>query len=351
MTNDAHLRVVRAGPLVSYQDSGRQAMMRFGVPRSGPMDRLAHGAANTVLGNDPNATAIEVSTGGLELACLTGSVTLAVVGGGFDVEHLGTVRPSWTVLTVRPGDTLSIQAGRRGSWTYLAFAGTLATPTWLGHTATHSTSGLGGGLLAAGRTIEVTGARLELAREGEVPEPGFLNATGTARVVLGPQEQHFDPASVSTFVESDYRLSSAYDRMGVRLDGPPLLLGDVFSIPSEPIVRGSVQVAGDGVPTVLFADHQTTGGYPKIATVISTDLDHLTQLRPGDPIRFTPTTPTEAISIARAHAQGCSDYLAAIARPGRTLAHRLMSENLIYGAGDLGGDADDVELDGEVRRA
>jgi allophanate hydrolase len=106
----------------------------------------------------------------------------------------------------------------------------------------------------------------------------------------------------------------------------------VLSIPSEPIVRGSIQVAGDGVATVLLADHQTTGGYPKIATVVSADLDALTQLRAGDVVEFEPVEAAEAVSIARHRAAQIEEYLGTVVSPGRTMTHRLRAENLISGA-------------------
>jgi allophanate hydrolase subunit 2 len=127
-------------------------------------------------------------------------------------------------------------------------------------------------------------------------------------------------------------LSDAYDRMGVRLAGAILRLRDVLSIPSEPVLRGSIQVAADGVATVLLADHQTTGGYPKIATIISADLDQFAQLRAGDSVRFVPVEPSDAIAAARARAEIDAAYFNLISRPGRTLAHRLSGENLIDGA-------------------
>ena len=119
--------------------------------------------------------------------------------------------------------------------------------------------------------------------------------------------------------------------MGVRLEGPPLSLSSALSIPSEPIVRGSLQVSGDGVPTLLLADHQTTGGYPKIATVISADVGAISQLRSGDSLKFQAVTPKHAIDLAREHAKQVMDYLDLISQPRGSLTDRLMSQNLISG--------------------
>ena len=296
--NEARLTVRSCGPLVSYQDAGRFGLARFGVPASGPMDRLAHAAAHTALGRPAASTAIEVSMGGLELQCDLGAVSFCVAGGQFRVVHAGATTSSWCVRTLRAGETLAIRPGHRGSWAYLAFAGELVCRRWAGHTATHAASGFGGGWLAAGAAITVRGPRVTAEREGELPSPtparpgaqgqGQAQAQTHARVVLGPQTHCFDPTTLAVFTAGEFALTPAYDRMGVRLAGPPLAPTDALSIASEPILRGSVQVGGDGVATVLLADHQTTGGYPKIATILSCDLDALAQLRPGDRLRFLP---------------------------------------------------------------
>lgn len=296
------------------------------------MDRVSHAAANVSIGNDAGAAAFEVSVGGLVLEVDSGAVTLAVAGGDFEVEHNGSSVPAWSAFTVWAGDRLAVRPGRRGSWAYVAVAGQLDVPTWLGHSATHSTSGFGGGVVGAGREFDVASARVVAKREGEIPMLDPVLPSSVARVVVGPQDHRFEPAAVEAFTASSFTLTGAYDRMGVRLDGPRLSLSDALSIPSEPIVRGSVQVTGDGVATVLLADHQTTGGYPKIATVISPDLDRFCQLRPGDAVSFEPLEPAAALEAARADARRTRDYLSAVSGVGRTLGHRLREQNLIGGA-------------------
>lgn len=332
MSTSAQLRVSFAGPLVTYQDGGRFGRLRFGVPASGPMDRLAHAAANVAIGNDVHATTIEVSRGGIVLDCVVGSVTLAVAGGGCVVDHRGTAESGWSVFTMRPGERVSVRAGEWGSWSYVAIAGEPVVARWLDHAATHSMSGLGGGALVAGQEIEVEHARVDPVRDGEIPVPGFARSAGRVRVVMGPQDHHFEDQAIAAFRVSPYRLTDAFDRMGVRLSGPSLPLREVLSIPSEAIVRGSIQVAGDGVPTVLLADHQTTGGYPKIATVVSVDLDGFAQLRTGDVVHFEPIDAPAAVELARHHAGRVGEFLATVASPGRTITHRLRAENLISGA-------------------
>lgn len=325
-------RVSFAGPLVTFQDAGRPGRMRFGVPASGPMDRLAHATANLAIGNDAAATAIEVSIGGVVLDVVSGAVTVAVAGGNFGVDHSGSTMSSWGALTVRAGDRLAVRSGAWGSWAYVAVAGELDVPTWLGHTATHSMSGFGGGTLVSDYEFDVTDGRVAPEREGEIPVPDLARPASSARVVIGPQDHRFEHVAVDAFVSSPYVLTDAYDRMGVTLRGAPLPPAGALSIPSEPIVRGSVQVMGDGVPAVLLADHQTTGGYPKIATMISSDIDRFCQLRPGDAVGFERLDPADAVRAVRDDVQRAADHLSQVAGEGRTLGHRLRQQNLIGGA-------------------
>lgn len=327
----ARFKVIFAGPLVSFQDQGRIGHLRFGVSSSGPMDRLAHRAAHALVGNSNAGSAIEVSLGGVILECISGETTLGIAGGGFSV-HCGSTKTSgWTTQTVRQGEKLTLRTGDWGSWSYVAFAGQLVLDKWLGATSTHSMSGFGAGTLTAGFEFEVQNPEVREARIGDMPCPEAARITDTIRVVVGPQDQHFDPTSVDAFCDQAFKLTDAFDRMGVRLSGPELGLKNALSIPSEPIVRGSVQVSGDGVPTVLLADHQTTGGYPKIATVLSADVDHLAQMRAGDTVRFKAVSSEDAISAAREHQVTCKAILADLSAPKASLAEKLQSLNLIGG--------------------
>jgi biotin-dependent carboxylase-like uncharacterized protein len=315
--SDAILAIRFAGPHVSIQDPGRRGFMRFGVPASGPMDRTAFTAANLALGNPAHQSCIEISPGRLVLECAAGEVTFAVAGGGFILDHAGTRRSSWIVATLRAGERLAIRPGLWGSWTYLAFAGRLEAPAWLGSTSTHALSGLGGGRLEAGQHIQVTDTAVRSGREGPIICPVIARPRRDLAVVLGPQDRFFSADTIAAFLAGPYRLTAAYDRMGVRLQGAALTPTAPLDMPSEAIVRGSVQVAGDGVATILLADHQATGGYPKIATVVDTDLDAFVQLRPHDLVAFRALTAQEAVALARLRATIAQRYFAAVARPGR----------------------------------
>ena len=310
----AVLSVAWAGPHVTVQDAGRPGFQRFGVPASGPMDRLAFAAANLALGNSAGAAGIEVSPGGLVLDCLKGAVGFAVAGGGFVVEHDGIRRGSWHVAVLRAGQRLAIRRGHWGNWACLAFAGRLDAPEWLGSRATHALSNLGGGRLEKGATILIEGAQTREDRQGPIPCPVIARPRALMRVVPGPQERFFDAAPLAAFGDGPWRLTETFDRMGTRLAGPTIRPSGPLDMLSEPVMRGSVQVAGDGVATVLMADHQTTGGYPRIATVLDCDLDTFAQLRAGDPVAFRAVTPGEAVAAARTRANAVEGYLRSLAR-------------------------------------
>jgi len=330
---DTQLQITFAGPLVSLQDAGRTGGLRFGVSPSGPMDREAFAAAHAALGNPAGGTAIEVSLGGLALRATTAPVTIAITGGAFEVDHAGVRGTSNQVLTLNAGETLTVRGGASGSWAYIAVAGTIDAPRWMNSTACHSMSVLGGPAIMAGGELNLRGAQVRPTRIGILPPAPV--SRDPVRVVLGPQDHHFAPNAVETFLTQPYKISTAYDRMGMRLEGPKLPLGEALSIPSEPILRGAVQVAGNGVPTVLLADHQSTGGYPKIATVLSVDTDRLSQYRAGDRVSFVAVTAQEALTATRDHAAVQTRYLAQLAQPRGTLADRLMRENLIHVAEHL----------------
>jgi allophanate hydrolase len=219
----------------------------------------------------------------------------------------------------------------------LALAGIIVGKPWLGSLATHAQSGFGGGGVQTGARIVVEHPEVRPEREGDLPVPDWARPGGRTRVVPGPQERFFDGVAIERFLKESFTLSDAYDRMGVRLKGPELPVNAVLDMPSEPILRGSVQVAGDGVATVLLADHQTTGGYPKIATVIGPDLDWLVQNRSGESIGFTAISAEDAVLAARKAHGELAAYLQRIGTPRGSLTERLMGENLISGVfGDDG---------------
>ncbi len=325
----AVLRVEMAGPLTTIQDAGRPGHRRFGVTPSGPVDRLGFAAAHAGLGNPPGGAAIELSHGGIVLRCIEGDVGFALAGGDFAARLDDVALGGWTTGVLRPGSRLVIRDGKAGNWATLAFAGVLEARHWLGSAATLALAELGGGRLTAGDTLAIA-ARTPAAPQPIAPPPA---ETGPIRVVLGPQEQFFAPESIAALLSQPWAAAAAFDRMGLVIDGPALPPLSVTML-SAPLLRGAIQVNGAGTPTILTADHQTTAGYPRIATVIDTDVDRAAQLRPGESLRFAAVTVAEAIAIARRSAVARAAWLAGVAAGQGSLADRLASANLIDGVVD-----------------
>jgi biotin-dependent carboxylase-like uncharacterized protein len=293
----AMVRVLSAGQGTTLQDAGRHGYLRFGVTAAGPMDSLAHATANLAVGNPAGSTALEVSLGGIEVTAESGPLGVAVAGGEFTLSLDGRPLPPAVVLNLDEGAVLKIRAGRGGSWCYLAVAGRFVVPKVLGSHATHARTGFGG---VNGRAI-AAGDRLRIERSGSSkPSPSTIIAPwldqplNTVRVVLGPQHDYFADDQIAAFLAGPWSVSAKGDRMAYFLDGPRLTHARGYNIVSDGIAMGAIQVPGDGRPIVLMADRQSTGGYPKIATIIGPDLGRLAQARPGTAFRF------EAVSIAHA---------------------------------------------------
>jgi allophanate hydrolase len=313
-----------AGPLTTIQDAGRTGAMRFGVPHSGPVDRLAFAAALALTGT-PAGWAFELSHGGCLIACHEGEIGFALAGGGFLADIDGDEARGWRQGTLRAGQRLRVRAGS-GNWAYLAFSGEHALPRWLGSRATHASSGLGGGAVTPGLAFDFAAPR---SLEARTFAPPAAAAPDRFAAVLGPQDRHFPAAAIAQLTEAPFTASARFDRMGRVLAGPPLK-PDSIAMPSEPALRGCLQADGEGGLTVLLADHQTTSGYPKIATVIGPDIDRLAQVPTGHRFRFDMIDAHEALRRCRAAAAANAAWLSAIAAPDR-LDERLWLNNLVDG--------------------
>lgn len=303
--SEAILRVLSAGPGATLQDGGRHGYLRFGVTAAGPMDPLAHATANLAVGNAPDATAIEVSVGGIELTAERAPLSVAVAGGEFALSLDGRPLPPAVVLNLEAGAVLKIRAGSRGSWCYLAVAGQLILPRVLGSHATHTRTGFGG---VNGRAI-IAGDRLGFEPSGSsqpsigaIVAPWLDRPIDTLRVVLGPQHDYFAADQIAAFLAGPWTVSARSDRMAYFLDGPRLTHARGYNIVSDGIAMGAIQVPGDGRPIVLMADRQSTGGYPKIATIIGPDLGRLAQARPGTVFRLAAVSIDEAVAARRKEA-------------------------------------------------
>ncbi len=295
----ASLVVIEGGFLTTVQDAGRIGWARFGVPPSGPMDPFALRAANILVGNLPHAAGLEITLVGPALRA-THECLIAVCGAEFDLRVGDLPMPAWHAVYVRAGQEIRLGQRRSGARAYLAVSGGIALPSFLGSRATYlpgNFGGLEGRALQAGDQLPLGLMGNDLAtRAGKAwprsTRPAY-SPRPTLRVVPGPQADYITPEGLAAF-ESEYEVTPASDRMGYRLSGPRVAHRDQVEIISDGVVTGSVQVPGDGQPIVMMADHQTTGGYPKIATVIRADLPLLAQCLPGDRVRFRPVSIAEA---------------------------------------------------------
>ncbi|WP_159591925.1 5-oxoprolinase/urea amidolyase family protein [Chelativorans xinjiangense] len=299
----SRLVIHSAGPGVTLQDGGRHGYLRFGVTAAGPMDPLAHATANLALGNERDATAIEISLGGVELSCEKAALDIALAGGDFTIILDGKRLPRAFRLTLRPGERLKIAAGEAGAWCYLAIAGEFDVPEVLGSQATHARSGFGGvkgrGLMA-GDQIGIAAARSFSVAEGALVAPWLDRPSTVIRILPGPQQDYFAPDQYQALLEGPWEVSSRGDRMAIFLDGPRLKHAEGYNTVSDGVAMGAIQVPGEGLPIVLMADRQPTGGYPKIATVIGADLGRLAQLRGGTKLTFASIAYEEALEARRA---------------------------------------------------
>lgn len=295
----ASLRFDRVAPLTTIQDSGRVGMLAHGVSASGPMDLGAYRRAGLRAGAVGDG-GVEFTRAGLDLTITSGELRVGWDGGDFTalVNGASVAWPGSALL--KSGDRLSITPGARGNYGYLRFGPALDLEPVMGSVATSTRAQIGGiegRMLRSGDTLDFTGAGL-----APVEPPFEAVSDGPIRVVWGLHAEYFAPAVRQKFVIEPFRVSPAFDRMGVRLSDSSGVFGgaSILSLVSDPVLPGDVQILGDGTPIVLMRDHQPTGGYPRIATVITADLDRFAQLRPGAEIVFQPVTVAHAQDILRA---------------------------------------------------
>jgi 5-oxoprolinase (ATP-hydrolysing) subunit C len=299
------LRVLTAGLGVTLQDGGRSGWLRYGVTAAGPMDPLAFATANLAAGVPRDAPAIEVSLGGIELSVEGGELSVAVAGGAFRLTYAGREFTTPAMVQLIPHTALAIRAGSDGAWCYVAVAGRLDVPTTLGSVSTHVRSGIGGlqgRALAAGDVLSVSTPQILEPEIATIAAPWLVRGDGPIRVVLGPQDDYFSADQIGCFLHGPWTLSNRSDRMAYILDGAPLIHAKGFNIVSDGIAMGAIQVPGNGLPVVLMADRQPTGGYPKIATVIGVDLGRLAQQRAGAQLSFRAVGIDEAVNLRRGEA-------------------------------------------------
>ena len=291
-------KVIQPGILTLIQDLGRFGQHGIGLTTGGPLDPLAFKWANRLCGNDLNASALEVSIGGLVLEAAI-DTRLSVCGAAMPLKINGAECELWRSHPVKAGDKIELGYATDGARAYLAVAGGFDIAPSFGSSATVSREGIGGlngGKLQAGDQLAANAA----AHEGclllpEVYRPEY-GKHANLRVIPGYQQHAFSRVQQRRFFSSDYTVSDRCDRMGFRLEGPEVK-PNIDGILSEGICHGAIQVPADGQPIVLLNDRQTIGGYPKIGSVLSLDTAALAQLMPGSTVSFEPITMEDAHNI------------------------------------------------------
>ena len=295
------LEVIDISGLATIQDSGRRGWRKFGVPASGPMDAFAFHAANTLVDNSPNHAAVEIGMGDITLRTLHDCV-ISIAGVGYGLSIYIWDFPLWSSYYVRAGWTIRLNKLDSGMWVYLAIAGGIETKSILGSRSTYLRGhfgGLDGRQLQAGDILRSGNPSSSLNKLAARTLPEEARPTYTDNpivdVVMGPQEKYFTEESIATFMSQEYTVSHTSDRMGYRLEGAALKHRNKSELISEGMTMGAIQVPSNGQPIVMMADSPTTGGYPKIGTVVSADLPLLAQCVPGrSKIRFKETTVAKA---------------------------------------------------------
>jgi biotin-dependent carboxylase-like uncharacterized protein len=301
-TEPAALEVMEAGLLTTVQDAGRVGFRRWGVGGAGAMDEHAFAEANRAVGNPPGQAVLECTVAGPTLRILAGrhfAVTGADLGAVLHREDLGPWRvPLGVRVRARAGNVLAFGAPRHGCRAYVAVAGGFDVPPVMGSRSTDLAGGFGGfggRPLRAGDRLR-TGTAVASAGLEDAHAPRAAEEITTLRVILGPQDHLFTAEAARRFCSAEYRVRAASDRLGCRLEGPPLAHAGPAEITSDGMLPGCVQVPPDGQPIVMGADSPTTGGYPKIATVIRADRPRLAQLVPGQArVRFAAVGVAEAL--------------------------------------------------------
>ena len=288
------IRIEAAGLRATVQDRGRFLHLREGVPPSGPADPTAFAAAQALVGNDVDAAAIEIVGDAFAFRCDDRRI-VAVTGR--DVALRGRdVVPGWTAAFARAGETFTVRCGERSRFAYLAVSGGIATETILGSRSAYLPAGIGRAL-RAGEVLPLGMTRVDVELAGRLAvSPDY--DTGQIRAITGPHAQRFTDEADSLFFGSEFRVETASDRMGTRLSGPRIAARE-GEILTSGVVAGAVQIPSGGAPIVLLAEHQATGGYPVIATVISADLGLVAQRLPGERLRFMRVDRGVAVAVLR----------------------------------------------------
>lgn len=297
------IKVLSGGALTTIQDAGREGYQDAGFSVSGVMDYRAFRMANMLLGNREGEAVLEASLMGPKIM-FTQDNLFTVTGGDLDAKLNGKKIELYAVQLGRKGDVLEFGFAREGARAYIAFAGGMDIPMVMGSKSTNLKCRIGGfqgRKLEAGDELTFSEPKTTLKnmykRYEHVRE--YHQREIILRVVMGPQEDYFTEKGIAAFLESEYRVSEENDRMGCRMLGPAIESRAGVDIISDGIALGSIQIPKSGMPIIMMADRQTTGGYAKIATVIRVDIPKLAQRVTGDRIHFQQVTVEEAARLLK----------------------------------------------------
>ncbi|MGD6816859.1 biotin-dependent carboxyltransferase family protein [Metabacillus sp. 113a] len=301
------LKILQSGLLSTIQDQGRYGFQKYGIIKSGAMDLYAHRMANILTGNPDDEATIEMTLLGPTIE-FTEDAIIALTGGNLSPKISGQSIPLWRPVYVKAGAKLEFGAPVSGCRTYMAAAGGFKINPELGSRSTYLKAGIGGvggralkenDELAINQSKQIESIILDGSDAKAIPagwyiKPYYSGRGKIFRYIEGREYDWFTEDSKTGFEENEFSITSQSDRMGYRIEGPSLRLKEQRELLSEAVGFGTIQVPSGGQPIILMADHQTTGGYPKIGQVISDDLPMLAQLKPGEKIKFVKTNLTEA---------------------------------------------------------
>jgi biotin-dependent carboxylase-like uncharacterized protein len=327
------IRILKGGMLTTVQDLGRTGYQSQGFSVAGVMDIRSFVIANLLLDNPENEAVLEFTHIGPVLE-FTSATIIAITGGDFQPTVNDEPVPMYTALYINKGDILKFGSARTGCRGYIAFSSYLDIPVIMGSRCTNLKSAIGGFKGRKLRAGDYIGFRIKrrylpyfLSRKLDIHEFGQVEKE--LRVVMGPQDNRFTKQGVETFLSSEYSVTSDFDRMGCRLEGPFIASEQGSDIISDGIAFGSIQVPSHGKPIILLSDRQTTGGYAKIATVISVDIPKLVQSRTDDRIRFRAISVQEAQKLYLEKIQNLDKLRAIIHQPCKeVLDCRLVAKRL-----------------------
>lgn len=290
---------LKGGLFTTVQDIGRNGYQKSGFHVSGVMDKRSFMLANLLVDNPENEAVLEFTMIGPTLK-FTSDTIIAITGGDFSPKMNGKEVPMYTAVYAHKNDILEFQYAKEGNWGYVAFSSRLDIPMVMGSRSTDTKCRIGGyhgRKLEKGDQIWFRAKRRYLPSflSRSIPQEHFEDPLVKIRVVMGPQDDYFTAEGIRTFLNEEYTVTSDCDRMGYRLDGAYIAHNDKGAdIISDGIAHGSIQVPSNGRPIVMLSDRQTTGGYTKIATIISVDIPKLVQCKEQTRIRF------ETISVEKA---------------------------------------------------